>query len=77
MSSATMNATDARPNPGTGRGRDSVRDKYLPFSLPDLDGSELGLVAEVLESHWITTEPSRAGSSANSLNGSALLMPWP
>ncbi len=32
-----------------------MRDSFLPFSRPDLDGSELKLLAEVLESGWITT----------------------
>jgi dTDP-4-amino-4,6-dideoxygalactose transaminase len=32
-----------------------MRDTFLPFSRPDLDGSELKLVKEVLESGWITT----------------------
>ncbi len=33
----------------------TVRDSFLPFARPDLDGSELRLIAEVLESGWITT----------------------
>jgi len=33
----------------------TVRSSFLPFSRPDLDGSELALVAEVLESGWLTT----------------------
>ena len=32
-----------------------MRDSFLPFSRPDLDGSELSLIAEALESGWITT----------------------
>jgi dTDP-4-amino-4,6-dideoxygalactose transaminase len=32
-----------------------LRSEFLPFSRPDLDGSELRLVAEVLASGWITT----------------------
>lgn len=32
-----------------------MRDSFLPFSRPDLDGSELALVGEVLASGWITT----------------------
>jgi dTDP-4-amino-4,6-dideoxygalactose transaminase len=32
-----------------------MRADYLPFSRPDFDGSELGLIAEVMKSGWITT----------------------
>jgi dTDP-4-amino-4,6-dideoxygalactose transaminase len=32
-----------------------VRDDFLPFAKPDLDGSELILIREVLESGWLTT----------------------
>lgn len=32
-----------------------MRQSFLPFSRPDLDGSELALIREVLESGWITT----------------------
>jgi dTDP-4-amino-4,6-dideoxygalactose transaminase len=32
-----------------------VRDDFLPFAKPDLDGSELNLVREVLDSGWLTT----------------------
>jgi dTDP-4-amino-4,6-dideoxygalactose transaminase len=32
-----------------------MRDSFLPFSRPDLDGSELKMVGEVLESGWLTT----------------------
>lgn len=32
-----------------------MRDDFLPFSRPDLDGSELRLIGEALESGWITT----------------------
>ena len=32
-----------------------MRKTFLPFSRPDLDGSELSLIAEVLDSDWITT----------------------
>jgi dTDP-4-amino-4,6-dideoxygalactose transaminase len=32
-----------------------MRDSFLPFSRPDLDGSELSLIGEVLGSGWITT----------------------
>jgi len=34
-----------------------MRADFLPFSRPDLDGSELDLIREVLESGWITTGP--------------------
>jgi perosamine synthetase len=32
-----------------------VRPNFLPFALPDIDGSELAEIKEVLESGWITT----------------------
>jgi dTDP-4-amino-4,6-dideoxygalactose transaminase len=32
-----------------------TRDDFLLFARPDLDGSEVGLIAEVLETGWITT----------------------
>src|SRR3990172_12860944 len=32
-----------------------MRDQFLPFSRPDLDGSELDLIREALDSGWITT----------------------
>jgi dTDP-4-amino-4,6-dideoxygalactose transaminase len=32
-----------------------MRDSFLPFSRPDLDGSELDHVGEVLASGWLTT----------------------
>lgn len=32
-----------------------MREVFLPFSRPDLDGSELDLVRQVLESGWLTT----------------------
>ncbi len=32
-----------------------MRNDFLPFSKPDLDGSELPLLGEVLESGWLTT----------------------
>lgn len=32
-----------------------MRDVFLPFSRPDLDGSEMDLVRKVLESGWLTT----------------------
>lgn len=34
-----------------------MRDTFLPFALPDLDGSELEQIREALESGWITTGP--------------------
>jgi dTDP-4-amino-4,6-dideoxygalactose transaminase len=33
------------------------RSTFLPFALPDLDGTELAEVKEVLESNWVTTGP--------------------
>lgn len=33
----------------------NMRETFLPFSRPDMDGSELDLIREVLESGWITT----------------------
>jgi len=35
----------------------SSRDQFLPFALPDLDGSELKEIAEALASGWVTTGP--------------------
>jgi perosamine synthetase len=32
-----------------------MRPNFLPFALPDIDGSELDQIREVLESGWITT----------------------
>lgn len=32
-----------------------MRDTYLPFALPDLDGTELEQIKEVLNTGWITT----------------------
>ncbi len=32
-----------------------MREVFLPFSRPDLDGSELRLIGEVLDSGWLTT----------------------
>jgi dTDP-4-amino-4,6-dideoxygalactose transaminase len=32
-----------------------VRKSYLPFSKPDLDGTELSFIREALESGWLTT----------------------
>jgi dTDP-4-amino-4,6-dideoxygalactose transaminase len=34
-----------------------MRDTFLPFARPDLDGSELQEIAEALESGWVTTGP--------------------
>lgn len=34
-----------------------MRSTYLPFALPDLDGSELKEIAEALESGWVTSGP--------------------
>lgn len=34
-----------------------MRDRFLPFALPDLDGSELAEIQESLESGWVTTGP--------------------
>jgi perosamine synthetase len=34
-----------------------MRERFLPFALPDLDGSELNEIKEALESGWITTGP--------------------
>ena len=34
-----------------------MRSTYLPFALPDIDGTELAQVQECLESGWITTGP--------------------
>jgi dTDP-4-amino-4,6-dideoxygalactose transaminase len=33
------------------------KEQYLPFALPDLDGSELVEIKEALESGWVTTGP--------------------
>jgi dTDP-4-amino-4,6-dideoxygalactose transaminase len=33
------------------------KEQYLPFALPDLDGSELEEIKEALESGWVTTGP--------------------
>jgi perosamine synthetase len=35
----------------------SSREQYLPFALPDIDGSELKEISEVLASGWVTTGP--------------------
>jgi dTDP-4-amino-4,6-dideoxygalactose transaminase len=35
----------------------TIRDTFLPFALPDIDGNELTQVKEALESGWITTGP--------------------
>jgi perosamine synthetase len=35
----------------------SSREKYLPFALPDIDGSELKEISEALASGWVTTGP--------------------
>ncbi len=34
-----------------------MREKYLDFALPDLDGSELEEIRKVLESNWLTSGP--------------------
>ncbi|HEY8484652.1 MAG TPA: DegT/DnrJ/EryC1/StrS family aminotransferase [Longimicrobiales bacterium] len=34
-----------------------MRQTFLPFALPDLDGSELEEIRQVLESGWVTTGP--------------------
>ena len=34
-----------------------IRDKFLPFALPDIDHSEWEQIREALESGWITTGP--------------------
>jgi len=34
-----------------------MRDSFLPFAQPDLDGSELAEIKEVLDSGWVTTGP--------------------
>ena len=34
-----------------------MRDRFLPFALPDLDGSELAEIKDALVSGWITTGP--------------------
>src|SRR5438105_523194 len=34
-----------------------MRETFLPFALPDLDGAELAAVKEVLDSGWLTTGP--------------------
>src|SRR5690242_18162150 len=35
----------------------TMRNSFLPFALPDLDGSELAEIRESLESGWVTTGP--------------------
>jgi dTDP-4-amino-4,6-dideoxygalactose transaminase len=35
----------------------SIRKSFLPFALPDFDGSEMEEIRSVLESNWITTGP--------------------
>jgi perosamine synthetase len=44
-----MQSTDAPPT--------THRRTFLPFALPDLDGTELAEIKEVLESNWVTTGP--------------------
>jgi perosamine synthetase len=34
-----------------------MRDTYLPFALPDLDGTELKEIADALQSGWVTSGP--------------------
>jgi dTDP-4-amino-4,6-dideoxygalactose transaminase len=34
-----------------------MRETFLPFALPDLDGRELAQIKEALESGWVTTGP--------------------
>jgi dTDP-4-amino-4,6-dideoxygalactose transaminase len=34
-----------------------MRDQFLPFALPELDGAELAEMKEALDSGWITTGP--------------------
>ena len=34
-----------------------ARSTFLPFALPDLDGTELQEIKEALESGWVTTGP--------------------
>ena len=34
-----------------------MRDEFLPFAQPDLDGSEISRVVQVLEGGWLTTGP--------------------
>jgi len=34
-----------------------MRNDFLPFALPDLDGSELAQIKEALEAAWVTTGP--------------------
>lgn len=40
-----------------GRTAESVRQTFLPFSLPDIDSLELAEVKDVLESGWVTLGP--------------------
>lgn len=34
-----------------------MRNEFLPFALPDLDGTELAQIREALEAGWVTTGP--------------------
>ncbi|HTO93667.1 MAG TPA: DegT/DnrJ/EryC1/StrS family aminotransferase, partial [Bacteroidota bacterium] len=34
-----------------------MRENFLPFALPDLDGTELAEIREALDSGWVTTGP--------------------
>ncbi|MBN1320289.1 MAG: DegT/DnrJ/EryC1/StrS family aminotransferase [Thermoleophilia bacterium] len=51
-SGGTASRSPHRERPGH-----KLRETYLPFSRPDLDGSELELIRESLDSGWITTGP--------------------
>ena len=35
----------------------AMRESFLPFTLPDIDGEELKEIRGVLESGWMTTGP--------------------
>jgi len=38
-------------------GSRKIRETYLPFALPDTDGTEIELVTESIQSGWLTTGP--------------------
>jgi dTDP-4-amino-4,6-dideoxygalactose transaminase len=41
----------------TGRGEQKMRNVFLPFALPDVDGCELVEIEQALRSGWVTTGP--------------------
>ncbi len=54
-----------------------MRQTFLPFAQPDLDGSEIARVVEVLQGGWLTTGPRTRNSRLALPSSSVASMRWP